>query len=232
MFIGRLPKGQMLKIMGIAVAVGAIGLTAIMLTPDSAAEDRGLGQKIVTWKNRIKDALDSTPVTAEDYVIDNEQRTYANIAIASSHIFGCGPGNSKQRDFIPHAYSDFIYAVIIEELGLLGGFIVLMLYMTILYRCGKIAKKCEDPYPAYLIMGVGLIITMQAMLHMYISVGDFVTGQPLPLMSQGGTSVLINCVYIGMILSISRYAKKCAIQEKNNEIITNNKNTIDYEEGL
>ena len=232
MFIGRLPKGQMLKIMGIAVAVGAIGLTAIMLTPDSAAEDRGLGQKIVTWKNRIKDALDSKPVTAEDYVIDNEQRTYANIAIASSHIFGCGPGNSKQRDFIPHAYSDFIYAVIIEELGLLGGFIVLMLYMTILYRCGKIAKKCEDPYPAYLIMGVGLIITMQAMLHMYISVGDFVTGQPLPLMSQGGTSVLINCVYIGMILSISRYAKKCAIQEKNNEIITNNKNTIDYEEGL
>ena len=232
MFIGRLPKGQMLKIMGVAIAVGAIGLTAIMLTPDSAAEDRGLGQKIVTWKNRIKDALDSKPVTAEDYVIDNEQRTYANIAIASSHIFGCGPGNSKQRDFIPHAYSDFIYAVIIEELGLPGGFIVLMLYMTILYRCGKIAKKCEDPYPAHLIMGVGLIITMQAMLHMYISVGDFVTGQPLPLMSQGGTSVLINCVYIGIILSISRYAKKCAIQEKNNEIITNNENTIDYEEGL
>lgn len=232
MFIGRLPKRQMFQILGIAIAVGGIGLTAIMFTPDSAAEDRGLGQKIVTWKNRIKDALDSKPVTAEDYVIDNEQRTYANIAIASSHIFGCGPGNSKQRDFIPHAYSDFIYAVIIEELGLLGGFIVLMLYMTILYRCGKIAKKCEDPYPAYLIMGVGLIITMQAMLHMYISVGDFVTGQPLPLMSQGGTSVLINCVYIGIILSISRYAKKCAMQEKNNEIITNNENTIDYEERL
>lgn len=232
MFIGRLPKGQMLKILGIAFATVAIGVTLIMSAPESWGNEGGFKQKVITWKHRVVDALKSEPVTAEDYVITNEQRTYANIAIASSHIFGCGPGNSKQRDFIPHAYSDFIYAVIIEELGLLGGFIVLMLYMTILYRCGKIAKKCEDPYPAYLIMGVGLIITMQAMLHMYISVGDFVTGQPLPLMSQGGTSVLINCVYIGMILSISRYAKKCAIQEKNNEIITNNKNTIDYEEGL
>ena len=89
-----------------------------------------------------------------------------------------------------------------------GGIIVLLLYMTILYRCGKIASKCEDPYPAFLVMGVGMIITLQALLHMYISVGDFVTGQPLPLISQGGTSVIINCVYIGMILSISRYAKK------------------------
>lgn len=235
MFIGRLPKGQMLKILGIAFTTVALGITLIMWSPEEWGNEKGFKQKIITWKHRIKDALDSKPVTAEDYVIDNEQRTYANIAIASSHIFGCGPGNSKQRDFIPHAYSDFIYAVIIEELGLLGGFIVLMLYMTILYRCGKIAKRCDDPYPAYLIMGVGLIITMQAMLHMYISVGDFVTGQPLPLMSQGGTSVLINCVYIGMILSISRYAKRCAVQEKNSNTITekeNNENTIRYEEGL
>ena len=175
-------------------------------------------------------------MSAEDYVIDNEQRTYANIAIASSHIIGCGPGNSVQRDFIPHAYSDFIYAVIIEELGLLGGLFVLILYMTILYRCGKIAKKCEDPYPAFLIMGIGMIITMQAMLHMYISVGDFVTGQPLPLISQGGTSVLINCVYIGMILSISRYAKKASnnpnqANKEVTELITN-ENNDDNEEGV
>ena len=149
---------------------------------------------------------------------------FANIAIASSHIFGRGPGNSEARNFIPHAYSDFIYAVIIEELGLAGGFIVLLLYMTILYRCGKIARKCEDSYPAFLIMGVGMIITMQAMLHMFITVGDFVTGQPLPLISQGGTSVLINCIYIGMVLSISRYAKKCAMQAQSEATEANGKN--------
>lgn len=236
MFVGRFPGKQLLAIMGITIATVVIGITAIMLTPDSAAEDKGLGQKIVTWKHRLLDAADRTSVSAEDYVIDNEQRTYANIAIASSHIIGCGPGNSVQRDFIPHAYSDFIYAVIIEELGLLGGLFVLILYMTILYRCGKIAKKCEDPYPAFLIMGIGMIITMQAMLHMYISVGDFVTGQPLPLISQGGTSVLINCVYIGMILSISRYAKKASnnpnqANKEVTELITN-ENNDDNEEGV
>lgn len=227
MFVFRYPKGQMLKIMGGAAAAGAIGLVLIMSAPESWANEDGFKQKVITWKHRIIDALSSEPVSADNYVIEgNEQRTYANIAIASSHLFGCGPGNSVQRDFIPHAYSDFIYAVIIEELGLIGGIAVLMLYMTILYRCGKIAKKCGDPYPAFLIMGVGMIITMQALLHMYISVGDFVTGQPLPLMSQGGTSILINCVYIGMILSISRYARKASsnprqANEEVAEVITN-----------
>lgn len=229
MFVCRYPKGQMLKIAGGAIAIGAVGITLIMSAPESWAEDDGFKQKVITWKHRIVDAQKSEPVTAEKYVIKNEQRTYANIAIASSHIFGCGPGNSKQRDFIPHAQSDFIYAIIIEELGLAGGIIVLLLYLTILYRCGKIANKCEDPYPAFLIMGVGMIITLQALMHMYISVGDFVTGQPLPLISQGGTSVIINCIYIGIILSISRYAKKANANPKksledidNENINTNN----------
>ncbi len=214
MFVSRYPKKQMLYILAAAFAVCIMGITAIMSAPKSWANEGGFKQKVITWQNRIIDARKREPVTAENYVIKNEQRTYANIAIASSHIFGCGPGNSKQRDFIPHAYSDFIYAIIIEELGLAGGIIVLLLYMTILYRCGKIANKCEDPYPAFLVMGIGMIITLQALLHMYISVGDFVTGQPLPLISQGGTSVIINCVYIGMILSISRYAKKASANPK------------------
>lgn len=234
MFIGRLPKGQMLKILGIAVTALVLGTTLIMSAPESWAKEGGFKQKIITWKHRIVDAIKSEPVTAEEYVITNEQRAHANIAIASSNILGRGPGNSEARDFIPHAYSDFIYAIIIEELGLLGGFVVLMLYMTILYRCGKIAKRCDDPYPAYLIMGVGMIITMQAMLHMYISVGDFVTGQPLPLISQGGTSVLINCVYVGIILSISRYAKRCAIEAQSEAIKNNAKteNNNSHEKGL
>ena len=214
MFIGRVPTRQLLKTIGFGLAAGAIGLFAILNTPESAKES-SIGSKVVTWKHRIMDAFDSEPITAEEYDPgENEQKTYSHIAVASSNIIGCGPGNSIQRDFIPHAYSDFIFAVIIEELGLLGAIGVLMLYLTLLYRSGKIAKRCDDPYMAFLSMGIGMIIVMQALLHMYISVGDFVTGQPLPLMSQGGTSVLINCIYIGFILSISRHANQVSKKAK------------------
>lgn len=207
MFVGRVPKKQLLKTMGAAFAIGAIGLTALMMTPESAKEWGRFGSKVITWKHRIVGAVNPRPITAEEYdENENEQRTYSHIAIASSHLIGCGPGNSIQRDFIPHAYSDYIFAVIIEELGLLGATLVMLLYLTLLYTCGKIAKKCDDPYPAFLSMGIGMIIVTQAMLHMYISVGNFVTGQPLPLMSQGGTSFIINSVYIGFLLCISRYA--------------------------
>lgn len=227
MFVSRFPKGQMLKILGIAFATAAIGFTLIMSVPESWADEGGFKQKVVTWQNRFKGGVSQEPVTANNYVVTNPQRTYSHVAIASSHIFGCGPGNSTLRDFIPHAQSDFIYAIIIEELGLAGGIFVLLLYITILFRCGMIAKKCEDPYPAFLIMGIGLSITLQAFMHMYISVGEFVTGQPLPLISQGGTSVIINSLYTGMILSISRYAKKASANPKQSfEEIDNENNPI------
>lgn len=225
MFIGRIEKKLLLRTIGVGAAVGLCGLTIIMMTPDSAAKSGSFGNKIVTWKHRITDAFNSDPITAEEYENDNEQRTYSHIAVASSHLIGCGPGNSIQRDFIPHAQSDYIFAVIIEELGLLGGILVVLLYLILLYRCGKIAKNCDDPYPAFLAMGIGMIIVMQALLHMYISVGNFVTGQPLPLLSQGGTSVIINCIYIGFVLSISRYANQknksteAAISENSTQIV-------------
>lgn len=207
MFVGRIPKMQLLKTLGAGVTVGALGLAIIMWIPEDVKNWGSMGSKVITWQHRIKDALISKPITAEEYdENDNEQRTYSHIAVASSHLIGCGPGNSIQRDFIPHAYSDYIFAVIIEELGLLGAILVMLLYLTLLYTCGKIAKKCEEPYTAFLSMGIGMVIVMQALLHMYISVGNFVTGQPLPLMSQGGTSFLINSVYIGFLLCISRYA--------------------------
>lgn len=209
MFVGRVPKRLLLKTLGYGALVCALGFGAIMAAPP------GSPSKIITWQNRFKEALNPKPVTAEEYDMDkNAQKTYSHIAIASSNIIGCGPGNSIQRDFIPHAYSDFIFAVIIEELGLLGAAFVILLYLTLLFRSGKIASKCDDPFPAFLSMGIGMIIVMQALLHMYISVGDFVTGQPLPLMSQGGTSVLINCIYIGFLLSISQYANKTEEKKK------------------
>ena len=205
MFVGRIPKQLLLKTLGVGAIIGIIGFIGIMCAPESIKETR-FGSKIITWQHRFEGALKPRSITAEEYDMnENEQRTYSHIAIASSHIIGRGPGNSIQRDFIPHAYSDYIFAVIIEELGLLGAAFVILLYLTLLYTCGKIAKRCDDPYTAYLAMGIGMIITTQALLHMFISVSDFVTGQPLPLMSQGGTSFLINSIYIGFILCISRY---------------------------
>ena len=120
-----------------------------------------------------------------------------------------GPGNSVQRDLLPLAFSDFIFAIIFEELGLLGAAIVAALYIVLLFRTGIIAKKCENTFPALLAMGLALMIVVQALFNMAVAVGMApVTGQPLPLISKGGTSSIINCVYIGVILSVSRTAKR------------------------
>ena len=169
--------------------------------------------RVTTWRARIVRSIN--PESAEKNQGGNdEQRMHANIAIASSNvIWGKGPGNSEQRDFLPQAFSDFIYAIVIEELGLIvGGLGVILLYLTLLYHTGQIAKECDDPFASFLIIGAALMIVIQAMAHMSISVGlGPVTGQPLPLVSRGGTSLVINCVYIGMILCVSRYARETRI---------------------
>ncbi len=129
--------------------------------------------------------------------------------MATSHILGKGPGNSVQRDFLSQAYSDFIFAIIVEELGLLPAAIVVLLYIILLIRAGRIAKKCNRTFPAFLVIGIALLLVTQAMFNMMVAVGLApVTGQPLPLISRGGTSTIINCIYIGMILSVSRYTAK------------------------
>ena len=130
---------------------------------------------------------------------------HANIAIVTSGVLGKGPGGSTERDFLSQAFSDFIFAIIIEELGLLGASVVVFLYIILLFRCGRIASRCEKKFPAFLVMGLGLLLTIQALFNMMVAVGLVpVTGQPLPLVSKGGTSTIINCAYIGAILSISR----------------------------
>ncbi len=144
------------------------------------------------------------------YYENNRQRANANIAIASSHIRGKFFGNSDQRDYLPQAFSDFIFAIIVEELGIVGTIFVVLLYLGLLLQCGRIAARCERRFPAYLVMGLGILLTVQALAHIYVclSLGP-VTGQPLPLISRGGTSTLFNCLYFGIILSVSRYARAC-----------------------
>ena len=146
-------------------------------------------------------------VPAAKFDIDKDaQIAHARIAIATSNVVGKGPGNSIQRDFLSQAFSDFIFAIVIEEMGLIGGVFVVFLYLWLLMRAGKIAQKCDRTFPAFLVMGIALLLVSQAILNMMVAVGLFpVTGQPLPLVSKGGTSTLINCAYIGMILSVSRY---------------------------
>ena len=208
MIIGRVPWKQLGMLVGTVALLLTIFVSVIMITPASKYRDLPMMHRVETWQNRIKGFFeDKEAVPAAKYDIDKDaQIAHANIAIATSHVIGKMPGNSVQRDFLSQAFSDFIFAIIIEELGLLGGAFIVMLYLWLLIRAGKIAKRSEKSFPAFLVMGIAMLLVAQAMLNMMVAVGLFpVTGQPLPLISKGGTSTLINCAYIGMILSVSRY---------------------------
>lgn len=206
MLIGRVPWKQLGKLTGGVVLLGALAASFIMLVPPSVYEGVPGTHRFVTWRNRLTGFAGSEVVPAAKFDIDGDaQVAHANIAIATSNVIGKGPGNSVQRDHLSHSYSDYIYAIVIEELGLLGGAFVLLLYIILLFRVGQIAKRCHEYFGIFLITGVGLLLVSQAMMHMMVNVGLFpVTGQPLPLISKGGTSIIINSVYIGMILSVSR----------------------------
>lgn len=217
MFIGRVPWKQMAYITGIGLGVIILALATIKFVP---WEEMGI-HRFSTWKARIDDHLNHGEIPAAKFDIDNDaQVAHANIAIATSNIVGKGPGNSVQRDFLSQAFSDFIYAIIIEELGLLGGAFVALLYIVLLLRIGKIARESNDLYYSLLIMGIGIIISLQAMFNMLVAVGIIpVTGQPLPLISKGGTSILINSAYIGIILSISRYVYETQAKEEEERVL-------------
>ena len=163
-----------------------------------------------TWKKRIEKFSDEKEVDPKDYDLDKDaQVAHANIAIVSSNVIGKGPGNSVERDFLAQAFSDFIYAIIIEEMGIFGAAFVVFLYVVLLFRAARIASQCENNFPAFLVMGLALLLVVQATFNMMVAVGIVpVTGQPLPLISRGGTSTIINCAYIGAILSVSRSAKQ------------------------
>lgn len=224
MIIGRVPWKQLGKLIGIVGIIGTVFVSIILFTPASEYRDKPLMHRVETWQNRIKGFFeDKEAVPAAKYDIDKDaQIAHANIAIATSHVIGKMPGNSVQRDFLSQAFSDFIFAIIIEELGLLGGAFIVMLYLWLLIRAGKIAKRCEKQFPAFLVIGIAILLVSQAMLNMMVAVGLFpVTGQPLPLVSKGGTSTLINCAYIGMILSVSRYVANIEEQRRQEETLAN-----------
>ena len=232
MIIGRVPMRQIGKLVGTALIAICIIFASIMIVGkdkgDTAKPENSLTEKVVqdekeetgvvdklfhrgdTWKARIDKWTSSKTIAPEDVDLDKDaQVAHANIAIASSNIAGNGPGNSVERDFLSQAYSDFIYAIIIEEMGIEGAIFVALLYIFLLFRAGRIANRCENNFPAFLCMGLAILLVIQALFNMLVAVGLApVTGQPLPLISRGGTSTVINCLYLGIILSISRTAKK------------------------
>lgn len=207
MFVGRIQTRQLLKLGGTLLALVVLFVGFLFVTPNDTLEKIPLGHRFTTVKARIADFTSTEEVPPSKFDVDeNAQVGHARIAVATSGLIGKGPGNSVQRDFLSQAYSDFIFAIIIEELGLLGGGFVVFLYLWLLIRCWRIANRCEKAFPAFLVLGIGLLLTIQAMFNMMVAVGLApVTGQPLPLISRGGTSTLINCVYISIILSVSRY---------------------------
>ena len=234
MFFGLVPLRQLMKLAGFIILVIVIALTMIMLVgheisdeekdlakteqmekPDEKSLIEIIFHRLDTWKSRIVEFGKPMPAP-ENYDLDkNAQVAHANIAIVTSGIVGKGPGKSTERDFLSQAFSDFIFAIIIEELGLLGASGVTFLYIILLFRCARIANRCEKIFPAFLVMGFGILLASQAIFNMMVAVGLVpVTGQPLPLISKGGTSTIINCAYIGIILSISRSSNRRTTESK------------------
>ncbi|NSW93756.1 MAG: FtsW/RodA/SpoVE family cell cycle protein [Bacteroidales bacterium] len=193
MFIGRVPFKFLLAYIGMAVA----GVVLFAMVLSVVSKDN----RVEVWKERIENYFSGKGDTDDDY-----QSNQAKIAIATGGLFGKAPGKSAQRNMLPQSNSDFIFAIIIEEYGLLFGALPLILaYMILLFRGIVIVKKCETAFPAFMVMGLTIMIIIQAMLNMLVATGLFpVTGQTLPMVSWGRTSALVMSFSIGAILSVSR----------------------------
>jgi cell division protein FtsW len=191
-FLGGYPLKYLLYILG----MGALALIFFILIA-KAFPDVIKNTRVATWNNRIENYISGDKE-------DNYQLEKAKIAIASGEINGKGPGKSTQKNFLPQSSSDFIYAIIVEEFGLIGAISVILLYIGLLFRIVIITTKADTIFGTLLTLGVGLPIIFQALVNIGVAVGIFpVTGQPLPLISTGGTSIWMTCFAIGVVLSVS-----------------------------
>lgn len=211
-FLGGYP----LKYIGIILGIGIVIFSLFILTA-KAFPDTFKNTRINTWVNRIENF--SNP--SDD---DNYQAEKAKLAIASGEIHGKGPGKSVQKNFLPQSSSDFIFAIIVEEFGLIGALFLIILYLGLLFRIVIIATKTESIFGTLLVLGVGVPIIFNALINMAVAVGLFpVTGQPLPLISTGGTSIWMTCFAIGIVLSVSVAREKEILLDKKKD----NENPLD-----
>jgi len=201
-FVGKYP----LKYIGIVVGVGAVGLTFFILVAKAFPD--AFPNRVDTWISRIENYTSDKP-DEDDYQIEK-----AKIAIASGGIQGLGPGKSVQKNFLPQSSSDFIYAIIVEEYGLIGGLTVLGLYMLLFFRFIVAAHKANTVFGKLLVVGLGFPMIFQALVNMAVAVELLpVTGQTLPLISSGGSSIWMTCIALGIIISVTKKDEEIA-QEK------------------
>ncbi|MBK6730453.1 MAG: cell division protein FtsW [Bacteroidetes bacterium] len=214
MFIGRVNLKYIALTFGSGIAVLALVIALSYVIPDV--------WRFGTWQNRVESFIDGNG--EEEYQVEQ-----AKIAIANGGIFGLGPGNSQQRNTLPHPYSDFIYAIVIEEYGLFGGIIIIVLYLVLLYRCIRIVAKAPNSFGAFLATGLGLSLTIQAFINMGVATNVLpVTGLTLPMLSMGGTSIWFTSISVGIILSVSREIEIQELKntESENEDILNTETAI------
>ncbi|MBE9491971.1 MAG: FtsW/RodA/SpoVE family cell cycle protein [Bacteroidetes bacterium] len=203
MYIGRVRLKYLLSFIGISIVVFVILLTMARIFTD-------IMPRTTTWNNRITSFFNKENAD-NDKLYQIEQ---SKIAIASGGLLGKMPGNSTQRNFLPHPYSDFIFAIIIEEYGLLGGAFIVLLYLILFFRVVKIVIKIPRNFGAFMTIGVGFSLVFQAMVNMAVAVNLIpVTGQTLPLISMGGTSIWFTSIAIGIILSVSKEIENEQIKE-------------------
>jgi cell division protein FtsW len=212
MFIGRISTKHILLTIAMALLPLIMLLSVAVIYYDKAEHKSkdlpavlSIG-RVQTWVSRIQMFVYSKKETNSDKLYQVNQ---AKIAIANGGFFGRGPGNSQARNFLPHSYSDFIYAIILEEYGLLGGAFMIFIYLVFLYRCIRVYQKCPGAFGAFLALALSFMLVVQAIANMGVNVNLFPnTGVTLPLVSMGGSSFLFTCISIGIILSVARNVEK------------------------
>jgi cell division protein FtsW len=211
LFIGRVRTKHLLITIGAAFIPVVFLIMAAVINHKTTGEDEvaltkekssKITARVTTWVSRVEQFIYGGKEADNDNMYQTNQ---AKIAVAKGGLMGVGPGNSEQRNFLPQAYNDFIYAIIIEEYGLMGGAFIIFIYLVFLFRSIRLFKRCPYAFGAFLAIGLSFTLVLQAMANMAVNVNLFpVTGVTLPLVSMGGSSFLFTCLSIGIILSVSR----------------------------
>ena len=220
---------KLMKVIGIYVVIGFLffGIKHVrdenrleeLTTTEQTEENTRLRDE--TWTKRLSDYF-SELLGSEPYnnpsILENDQKLYSYLAQANGGIIGEGPGGSRETSRLPLAFSDYVFSIFTEDLGLAGALFLMGTYLCLLIRAGNIARRCNRAYPAFLVMGMAVMIVLQAFFHMAINTGVFpVSGQNLPLISKGGTSILVIGLAFGVMLSVSRSAAQKGVKTNNQE---------------
>jgi cell division protein FtsW len=228
MFIGRVSTKHILMTIGLALIPIAFLVSAAVIRHSKEKNEENevvvkktsstLLGRVDTWIGRVEGFIYGSKDDVDNAAYQTNQ---AKIAISKGGIFGVGPGNSTTRDYLPQAYNDFIYAIIMEEYGLMGGAFIMFIYLVFLYRCIRIYKRCPFAFGAFLALGLSFTLAIQAVANMAVAVNLFpVTGVALPLISMGGTSFIFTCLAIGIILSVARNVEQIEGKNQNIEAVS------------